>query len=84
MIQMIRLKRIGVVGLLIFFSGLAKANETDRTEEYLHNAGIAYCLSKSKSYAYEAGIAQGGYFQRGNHSPEAQKLVERYVDQIER
>ena len=38
-------------------------------------------MSKSKSYAYEAGIAQGGYFQRGNHSPETQKLIERYVDQ---
>ncbi len=81
MIQKIKLKSITFFGLLILCGGLAQADEKDRTAEYLHNAGIAYCLSKSKSYEYEANIAQGGYFQIGNHSIEAAKLLERYVDQ---
>ena len=81
MIQKIKLKSITFFGLLILCGGLAQADEKDRTAEYLHNAGIAYCLSKSKNYEYEANIAQGGYFQIGNHSIEAAKLLERYVDQ---
>ena len=81
MIQMIKLKRIAFIGLLILYGGLAQAEENDRTAEYLHNSGIAYCLSNSKNYEYEANIAQGGYFQIGNHSIEAAKLLERYVDE---
>lgn len=81
MIQKIKLKSITFFGLLILCGGLAQADEKDRTAEYLDNAGIAYCLSKSKSYAYEANITQGGYFQIGNHSIESANLLERYVDQ---
>ena len=40
-------------------------------QEYLHNYGIAYCLSKAERYREEAGIAMGGYFQLGQHGIDA-------------
>lgn len=82
--NMIRLKIsqiIAYTGLLILFSGLVQASENEKAAEYLHNYGIAYCLSNSDIYAYEAGIAQGGYFQLGHHSVEAQDHIQRYIDQ---
>ncbi|NHB58118.1 hypothetical protein G9F32_08805 [Acinetobacter sp. 194] len=49
-------------------------------QEYLHNYGIAYCLSKAERYREEAGIAMGGYFQLGQHGNDTQKLVRAYID----
>ena len=69
MIQMIRLKRIGIVGLLIFFIGLAKANEKDRTEEYLHNAGIAIVCQSQKAMHTKRVLRKVGIFKEGIIAP---------------
>lgn len=74
-------KIVGCIGLLISFHGSAQVYENEKAAEYLHHYGIAYCLSKSKRYEYEAGLAQGGYFQLGHHSIDAQKAIEHYIEQ---
>ena len=69
------------VGLSILLSSSIYADDLSRVQEYLHNDGIAYCLSHSEIYANEANIARGGYFQLGEHSHEAAKQVQNYIDQ---
>lgn len=52
----------------------------DRTN--LKNYGFTYCLSKSsyKGMVDEAGLAQGGYFQFGNHTESAYQNLRKYVN----
>lgn len=69
------------IGLSILLSSSIYADDLSRAQEYLHNDGIAYCLSHSEIYAAEANIARGGYFQLGEHSHEAAKQVQNYIDQ---
>ncbi len=57
------------------------ADEHHRTEEYLHNYGIAHCLSFQKTDQEEGSLAKGGYFQMGEHSIEDQKQIENFIDQ---
>ena len=73
--------------LALFICNFVYANPIDEmvyhqksAQEYLHNYGIAYCLSKAERYREEAGIAMGGYFQLGQHGMDAQKQVEAYID----
>lgn len=52
-----------------------------KLEEYLHNYGVSYCLSKAKAFSPEAEVAMGGYFQLGHYSMTAQNQVESYINQ---
>lgn len=67
--------------LSIIISCNAFAHEQNRSTEYLHHYGIAYCLSKSEIYQQEANLARGGYFQLGEHSLEAQIYIQHYIDE---
>lgn len=52
-----------------------------KLEEYLHNYGVSYCLSKAKAFTPEADVAMGGYFQLGRYSMAAQHQVEGFINQ---
>lgn len=55
------------------------AEDQLKSEEYLHNYGIAYCLSHAERFKEEADIAMGGYFQLGSHNIDTAKQVEKYI-----
>lgn len=73
-----RIKRvIWVFNLLL--SSSVYAEDQLKSEEYLHNYGIAYCLSHAEHFKEEAGIAMGGYFQLGSHDVDTARQVEKFI-----
>ncbi|MBU3848377.1 MAG: hypothetical protein H9855_15690 [Candidatus Acinetobacter avistercoris] len=72
------IKRIICVFSLLLSTSVY-AEDQLKSEEYLHNYGIAYCLSHAEHFKEEAGIAMGGYFQLGSHNVDTAKQVEKYI-----
>lgn len=65
---------------VVTFADVNSVDEQAQAQGYLHNYGIAYCLSHAKSYKEEAGIAMGGYLQLGAHGQFEYRKVKEFVD----